>query len=160
ANPPAALTTGLAGISEFAVRAQKAFDAGNDAGTVEPIAAGLTRLRQLRGTLGSIGLSDEAQYEGDFRLQIKQKDYERALLAASGLSFEALADDGLVIRGQAVKLTLVTSNRGGAPVAIGDIAIDGFDGSARCAAGQAQPGAVYTCSADAHLPKDARLTTP
>src|SRR4029078_13477674 len=63
ANPPAALTAGLAAIVEQAQRAQKAFESGNDAATAEPIEAGLAAVRALRGRLGSMGLSDGAKYE-------------------------------------------------------------------------------------------------
>ncbi len=41
ANPPAELTAGLAAIADAATQAQKAFDAGNDAGTAAPVEAGL-----------------------------------------------------------------------------------------------------------------------
>ena len=48
-----------------------------------PIAAGLTALRALRGQLATMGLNDAARYEVDFRLQIKERDYQDALLAAN-----------------------------------------------------------------------------
>jgi hypothetical protein len=70
-------------------RAQIAFDAGNDAGTAAPIEAGLAKLRALRAQLGSLGLSDSARYEIDFRLGNKERDYEEAVLAAHGLTFDA-----------------------------------------------------------------------
>ena len=40
ANPPEALTAGLAAVVDQAQRAQQAFDSGNDAGTAAPIEAG------------------------------------------------------------------------------------------------------------------------
>ena len=57
-------------------------------------------------------MSDSARYEIDFRLKIKERDYEDAVLAAHGLTFDAVADDGLVIAGQPVKLSLLAVNRG------------------------------------------------
>ena len=50
-----------------------------------------------------MGLTDAARYEIDFRLKLKERDYEDAVLAAHGLTFDAVADDGLVIAGQPVK---------------------------------------------------------
>ncbi len=46
-----------------------------------------------------VGLSDSARYEIDFRLKIKERDYQDAVLAAHGVTFEAVSDDGLVIAG-------------------------------------------------------------
>src|SRR4051812_47679932 len=121
ANPPAALTSGLAAISEQAVRAQKAFDASDDAATAAPTEAGLTAVRALRAQLGSIGLSDEAKFEVDFRLAQKERNFEDAVIAAHGLTFEAIADDGLIVAGQPVKVSLVTINRGATDVAVSAI---------------------------------------
>src|SRR5262249_27331774 len=116
--PPAALTSGLAAVVEQAERARKAFDAGNDAGTADPIEAGLAAVRSLRAGLGSMGLSDQARFEIDFRLAQKERNFEDAVIAAHGLTFEAIADDGLVIAGQPLKVSLVTINRGATDVSV------------------------------------------
>lgn len=158
-NPPAELLDGLATISDAAVRAQKVFASGDDAGTAAPVEEGLTKLRALQARLGSLGLSDDARYEIDFRLKIKERDWAEAVLAAHGLSFEAIADDGLVTAGQAVKLSLIAVNRGASGVNIG-VTIEGFDSPAACKPGDAKKDAVYSCSSEAHVPKDAQPTTP
>ena len=49
------------------------------------------------------------------------------MLAAHGLTFDAVADDGLVIAGQPVALSLLAVNRGGADVSVSDVTIAGFD---------------------------------
>src|SRR6185295_6998154 len=103
ANPPVALTSGLSAILTEGQRAQAAFASGNDAGTAAPVEAGLTALRALRGQLGGMRLSDGARYEIDFRLSQKERDYEDAVLAAHNLTFDALADDGLVVSGQTMR---------------------------------------------------------
>jgi len=51
------------------------------------------------------------------------------VLAAHGVSLDAVADDGLVIGGQAVKLSLVAVNRGAVDVSVTDVTIAGFDPS-------------------------------
>jgi hypothetical protein len=164
ANPPDALKRGLAAIVDQAQRAKNAFDAGDDAGTAAPIEAGLTALRALRGQLASMGLGDRARYEIDFRLTIKERDYQDAVLAAHGVTFDAVADDGLVVAGQPVSLSLLAVNRGGTDVSVSDVAIAGLDlatGAAPvCAPGPLKRDAVFTCSAKATVPKDAKLTTP
>ena len=159
-NPPQALTAGLARIVTEAKRAQSGFAAGDDAGTAAPVEAGLAAIRTLRAQLSSMGLSDSAQHEIDFRLRIKERDYQDAVLAAQGMTFDAVADDGLVIGGQPVKLSLLAQNRGASDVTVSGVTIAGFDAPGRCEPGSVKKDAVFTCVADAHIPKDAKLTSP
>ena len=159
-NPPADLKSGLAAISDAATQAQKAFADGNDAATAVPIETGLAAVRSLRARLNSLGLSDQAKYELDYRLRIKERDYEDAVLAAHGLTLDAVADDGLVIAGQPVKLTLLAVNRGGTEVNVTSVNIAGFDSTGSCKAGAIKKDAIYTCAEDAKIPNAAALTTP
>ena len=159
-NPPTALTDGLAAIVREAKRAQKAFDDGNDASTAAPIESGLAAVRDLRAQFASLPLSDSARYEIDYRLKIKERDYEDAVLISHGLTFDAISDDGVVIPGQPVKLSLLAMNHGTADVKVTSVAIAGFDAPESCAAGVVEKDAAFTCAVEAHVPKDARLTTP
>lgn len=159
-NPPEALTRGLAAIADDAKRAQSAFAAGNDAGTAEPVEAGLAAVRALRAELASLGLGDSARFEIDFRLRVKERDYENAVLAAHDVTFDAVADDGLVIGGQPVKVSILAVNRGPSPVSVTGVAIAGFDSPGSCAPASVKKDAVYTCSADPRVPKNAKPTTP
>ena len=160
ANPPASLTAAFAAIAADASAAKKAFDSGADAAIAQPIESGLAAIRQLRMQLASMGLSDSARYEIDFRLNIKERDYQDAVLAAHGLTFDAVADDGLVVAGQPVKLSILASNRGASDVSVTGISINGFDTPAGCMTGALKKDAVYTCSSDAQVPKNASSTTP
>jgi LmbE family N-acetylglucosaminyl deacetylase len=159
-EPPAALTAGIAAIVTQAKRAQSAFDNGNDAGTAAPIEAGLAAVRALRAQLASLPLNDAARYEIEFRLNTKERDYENAVLISHGLTFDAVADDGLVIAGQPVKLSLVAVNRGASDVSITSVAIAGFDAPGACTTGPVKKDAIFTCAVDAHVSKQARPTTP
>ena len=159
-KPPEALTAGLEAIVNDAKRARITFEAGNDAGTAEPIEDGLAKLRALRARLGSLGLSDAARYEIDFRLGNKERDYEEAVLAAHYMTFNALADDGLVIAGQPVRLSIMAVNRGAVDVSVTSVAIDGFDTSGRCQPESVKQDGVYSCTVEAHIPKSAQPTTP
>jgi len=159
-KPPEALTAGLEAIVNDAKRAEIAFDAGHDAGTAAPIEDGLARLRALRAQLGSLGLSDQARYEIDFRLQNKEHDYEEAVLAAHYMIFDALADDGLVIAGQPVRLSIMAVNRGAVDVSITGVTIAGFDAPGRCQPESVKQEGVYSCTAEAHVPKGAKPTKP
>ncbi|MGA3234709.1 MAG: PIG-L family deacetylase [Bryobacteraceae bacterium] len=159
-NPPAALTAGLAAILGEAKLAQNVFADGNDPGAAAPVEAGLAAVRTLRAQLPGMGLSDSARYEIDFRLKLKERDYEDAVLAAHDVTFEAVADDGLVIDGQPVRLSFEALNHGATDVTVSRVDIAGFDDPASCKPGDAKKGAVYTCASEAHIPKNAKSTTP
>jgi hypothetical protein len=158
-TPPAALTSGLAAISAAAQQAKQLFDSGNDAGTAAPIEAGLTALRALRANLASMGLSDAARYEIDFRLKNKEQDYESAVIAAHGLTFNVIANDGLVIGGQPISVSLGAVNRGATDLTI-DASIVGFDGAAACTPGTIKKDGVFSCTSTATVPKSAKITDP
>jgi LmbE family N-acetylglucosaminyl deacetylase len=159
-DPPAALKAGIAAIVLEAKRAQRAFDQGNDAETGAPVEAGLAAVRALRAQLPSLPLTDSARYEIDFRLKVKERNYEDAVLISNGITFDAVSDDGLVIRSQPVKLSLVAMNRGASNVNVMGVTISGFDAPGTCAPGAIKKDGVFTCTIDAHVPKDAKLTTP
>lgn len=159
-NPPQALTDALAAIQSDGRRAQAAFAAGNDAGTAEPAEAGLAAVRRLRSQLGSMGLSEGARYEIDFRLATKERDYEDAVLAAHDVTFDAFADDGLIIAGQPIKLSIAASNRGAGEVGITGVDIAGFDAAKKCEPAVVKTNAAFSCTSEAHVPKDAKLTKP
>jgi len=159
-NPPAALTAGLAAIADAARRARQAFGSGDDTATTAPVEAGLVALRALRAKLPTLGLSGLAGYEIDFRLRIKERDYQDAALAAHGLTFDAVADDRLVVAGQPVRVTVLASKRGASGVTVTAVTLAGFDSPGSCQVGPLKKDAVYTCTADVHVPKDEKSTTP
>ena len=159
-NPPEALTSALAAILADARQAQSTFAAGNDAAIAAPVEAGLTGIRALRAKLGAMHVSDAALYEVDFRLNLKERDYEDALIAAHGLTFDALADDGLVIAGQPIKLSIRAQNHGASEVAVTAVTTAGFSSPGNCSPGSVKANAAFTCNVDAHIPGDAKPTTP
>jgi LmbE family N-acetylglucosaminyl deacetylase len=160
ANPPAALTSGLEAIASAARQATAAFDGGNDAATAAPIEAGLTALRALRANLASMGLSDDAKYEIDFRLKHKELDYEDAVIAAHGIVFNAIANDGLIVAGQPIGLSFSAVNRGATDISVSDVTILGFDAASPCQPATVHKDGAFSCSSNATVPKTARLTDP
>lgn len=156
---PAALTAGLAEISGHAATALTAFEQGGDTGVAPSVFAGLTAVRLLRSRLPLLGLTDAARFEIDWRLEQKERQFERAATLAYGMRFEALADDGLVVAGQKVGLSLLVANRGPVGVGVRDVTILGFDDPGRCRPGAAQPAGLYTCEVEATIPASARSTS-
>src|SRR6185503_3320527 len=115
-----------------AKQAQKLFDDGSDAATAAPVEAGLRGIRDLIAKVPSLGMTADAQYEVNFRLRLKERDYEDAVLAAGNVTFDAVADDGLVIPGQAIRLDILAMNHGAAHLSVSSVEIAGFDSPAAC----------------------------
>jgi len=127
ANPPAALTQGLSTITGHVQAARRALNEESSAGTVAPLAAGLTAVRTLRRDLAGMGLSEDARFEIDFRLAQKESQFVSALVAATDMRIEAVANDGLVTPGQAVGVQMIAVARGATPVEVKSRALNGFD---------------------------------
>jgi hypothetical protein len=75
ANPPATLVGGLQAIARQAAGAQIAFEQTGGAGVAAPVFAGLAAVRALRTGLSSMGLSADAAYEIDARLELKERQF-------------------------------------------------------------------------------------
>jgi LmbE family N-acetylglucosaminyl deacetylase len=157
---PEPLKTGLAEIARQVGLAQKAFDTQSLAAVGPPLVSGLAAVRTLLSQIGGLGLDEGAAYEIGLRLAQKAHEFQRALVLAQGLRIDVLADDGLVVRGQPVRVTLIVANRGTSPVDIRRIALAGFDGDAGCKPGTIAAGTVNRCEATVRVPADARLTAP
>jgi hypothetical protein len=162
ANPPAALRDGLAAITNHALGAQKAFMGSQDpAVTLPHLLAGLTAVRTLRAALGSYGLSESAAYEIDFRLKQKHEQFQQAVILAHGLRMDVIADDGIVMGNQPIRVTANVANRGPDDVTIKAVKLSGFEGDAACQnLGALKNGPPFSCASDVKIPASAKLTNP
>ena len=109
---PKDLTEGLTAIANATQAAQKAFDTVNDEATLKPLQDGLFAVRVLRRELRSMAIDEAGKYEIDFRLRQKEGEFQQAIALAHGIKIEALADDGVVVPGQPVKVNVIVANRG------------------------------------------------
>jgi LmbE family N-acetylglucosaminyl deacetylase len=159
AMPPPALVTGLRAIADQVSAAQKQFDAGGTFAPAPSLLAGLTAVRALRQQLATMGLAAEARFNLDARLRTKEDQFTNAALLAHGLRIEVLSDDGVVVPGQDVRVSISIGDRG-RPVAVSSIALDGFAIPAKCSAGPVDLGSVYRCDAATQIPSNARITKP
>ncbi len=158
---PAALTAGLAAIAGAVTAAEPRVASGGLAAAVPPLVEGLQAVRAVRSQLASraIAIPDDARFEIDSRLERKERQFIDAVLAAGSVRLEALADDGLVVAGQAVKLTIIAANRGASPIALKQIGFRGLDGEAGvCKTGLVAAASVLRCEAPLEISKQARLT--
>jgi LmbE family N-acetylglucosaminyl deacetylase len=159
-QPPAALAATLEAITAHIDAAGAAIATGGQAASAPALAAGLAAVRELRASLASMGLDDAARYEIDFRLEQKEQQFQAALALSHGVRLEALADDGLVVAGQPVRVTVTGGANAGEAVALRAVSFEGFDGQAPACAGSLRPGEAVTCQADLRVPAGVPPSTP
>ncbi len=183
---PKDLTEGLRVMTTALQAAQKNFDAVSDAATLKPLLDGLFALRVLRRELKTMSIDEGAKFEIDFRLRQKEREFQQAATLAAGIKVEALADDGVVVPGQPVKVNVIVANRGVADAVVKSVNFEGFGGDATCTmtafTGGGGPGAgrggrgstppqtapmasvrkdqVAHCEPILTIPADARITEP
>jgi LmbE family N-acetylglucosaminyl deacetylase len=133
ASPSQRLRDGLSAIANAVQEAQRRFDTQSDAAVLQPLVDGLRAVRALRNELRGLDPSDPGRYEIDFRLERKEQEFQEAIRLAGGLRIEVLADDGVVVPGQPMRLSVIVANRGEADLHVKSIAFEGFEGAAACA---------------------------
>jgi LmbE family N-acetylglucosaminyl deacetylase len=117
-----AIAPGLRAIADAARQAQEAYDARVPEKTTSALRAGLTAVRAL--VAGPVaGLDGAARYELAQRLAGKERQFEQALALAHGLTLEASAADGDVVRGQSFAVRVRAFNQGAEPVRLDEVAL-------------------------------------
>ncbi len=111
-RPPQPLVTALGTIAARVDAASRALETRGPSATVPDLVAALTAVRDLSAQTGSMGLTDSAKYEIELRLRLKEEQLQDALVLAQALRIEATANDGLVVPGQRVGVSVVIGNRG------------------------------------------------
>jgi LmbE family N-acetylglucosaminyl deacetylase len=132
-GPSRDLVSGLAAVASAVQEAQKKFESGPHDATLPPLIAGLHAVRSLRAQLRSMTLDDSGRYDIDMRLARKESEFQQAILLANAVHVETLADDGMVVPGQAVKVSVLVANNGSSDVTVKQVKFAGFDGDAQCA---------------------------
>jgi LmbE family N-acetylglucosaminyl deacetylase len=155
---PPDLRTALRSVTESVERAEKAIASEGPPGAASPLAEGLGRLRQLRTRLDSLGLSDSARFEIDFRLGEKERQFQQALVLAYGLRLETLANDGLVTVGQPIRVSVLGTHTGPGDVMVKRVTFAGFEGQPAPCVATLTASAPLRCEADLRIGKAAYST--
>lgn len=156
-TPPPALVEGLRAIATHVAAAQKQFDLDSTLAAAPALVSGLRAVRSLREQLARMQLTAESRFNIDARLKTKEDQFTDALVLAHGLRVEVLADDGVVIPGQDVRVTISIGDRG-RPVTVSSVTLDGFSTTGSCVPGSLEVGAVYRCESAVQIPAAARVT--
>jgi LmbE family N-acetylglucosaminyl deacetylase len=96
----------LAEVQKSAENADHGFNPLGFGSQTEQILRGLKKLREIRVSLSSLGLSEMEFYDTDFLLKSKEADFIDALVKSEGVVIDCLADDEVVTPGQAFNLTV------------------------------------------------------
>ncbi|HEX5474943.1 MAG TPA: PIG-L family deacetylase [Vicinamibacterales bacterium] len=161
AHPPPRLASQLHAIAADVDAAAQASRAHGPAAAVPPLAAGLAAVRALRAGLANDPLTADARYEIDFRLAQKERQFQQALVLADAVQLDALGDDGTVVVGQHVTVSVYAGAHGSVPAVLQSVTLSGFEGtpSTSCT-GPLEAAHAVTCKANETIPAGTHLSTP
>ena len=83
-----------------------------------------------------LAIDDAGKFEIEFRLRQKEREFQQAIIIANGLRIDALSDDGVVVPGQDVRLSLIVANNGAGEVAVRQAKFSGLTGDGACTLNQ------------------------
>ena len=149
----------IGGIAASVENATRAIASGGPAAAAPPLADGLSQVKALRGQLSALNLDEAARYEIDFRLDQKERQFESALVLAHGLRLDVLADDGLVIEGEPVKVSVLGAAGSALPFTVDGVTLSGFEGAVPACTKSVAGGGSFSCDASVRVGK-APLSTP
>jgi GlcNAc-PI de-N-acetylase/NPCBM-associated, NEW3 domain of alpha-galactosidase len=155
-----ALVRGLAIASAHVAGAIQALGTGGPPAAVQPLVYGLSSIRELRSNLATAVMDEAGRYEIDFRLAQKEEQFQDALVLAQSLRIDATANDGLIVAGQPISVTVAIANRGAAELPVATISLLGLEEQSGCAAQTVAPKVPFSCTATARVPATAPLTGP
>ncbi len=99
--PPGSLKSELTSMADAVARALDGYDPRRPDALVPDLARGLTAVRAARAAARTLSsASDDARAEADFLLAHKEREFEAALVAASGLTIDVLAERETVAPGE------------------------------------------------------------
>ena len=122
-TPPPALVAGLRAIADHVSAAQKHSTSTARSRPLLRFSPVSTRCERSGSSLRTMGLSDEARFNLDARLKTKEDQFTEAALLAHGLRIEVLSDDGIVVPGQDVRVSISIGDRG-RPVSVSSVGLD------------------------------------
>lgn len=109
---------GLAELKGHVVQATAAYDALEPWQTLPALRDGITTVRELRTAVAASALSDDAKYDLEHRLALKEEQFGRALALAHGVAVETVAEAGEVVPGSSFDVNFVVANQSPEPIGV------------------------------------------
>jgi LmbE family N-acetylglucosaminyl deacetylase len=157
---PPELLAALQPVADAVSAARKALATSRPSAAVSPLAAGLRAVRALRANLPG-GLTADTRYGIDFRLAQKERQFQDALVIASAIRLDALADDGIVVPGQQVNVSMYAAVNSTEEPRVESVTLAGFAGLPLTAcAGALVTGKSVSCKGVLTIPPRTQLSTP
>jgi LmbE family N-acetylglucosaminyl deacetylase len=137
---------GLEALKGHVARAEQAFNALAPWETLPALRDGLSTVRELRAGIAASALSDDARYDLEHRLALKEEQFAHAMALAHGFALEPLAGAGEVVPGSAFEVDLLLANQSPEPMSVTNVELvtpdgwslrrSGGEGSGTIASGQ------------------------
>ena len=114
---------GLEALKGHVAAAERAFDALEPWRTLPALRDGLSAVRALRADVAASGLSDDAKYDLEHRLALKEEQFTKAVVLAHGLALEPIADAGEVVPGSSFGVNLLVANQSPEPIDVTNLEV-------------------------------------
>lgn len=119
----AAFLAGLETLKGHVAAAEEAYDALAPWATLSALRAGLSTVRSLRADVAASALSDDAKYDLEHRLSLKEEQFAHALALAHGIAVESRADAGEVVPGSTFAVDMVVANQSPEPLEVTNVEV-------------------------------------
>jgi hypothetical protein len=177
------LKQGLAQISHLVDQACSSYRPGDPSSVSAQLAEGLKQTRELLNRVRESGLAEPGKSDVEFELRVKENQFEKALIVALGISFDAAVAPekpptgpfaafsvpstfGMAIPGQAFGVNVQLVNESSEPLGVEDLRVfapDGPDWTIRAAQSPTatlEAGKLMRLKFDVKAPQNATLTKP
>jgi hypothetical protein len=157
--------SGLADLKKHVEAASSAFEALEPWKTLPDLREGLSTVRRLRKTIAASSLSDEARYELEHRLSVKERQFVDALALAHGLGVDPIANQGEVVPGTSFDVDVQVTNRSPEVIAIVGVELDLPEGwrweqQVEETSGDLQRDEYLEATYEVSVPHEAELSRP
>ena len=124
------LVAGLRAIADQVAEAQKQFDLSGPYAAAPALVAGLNAVRALRSSWRAWASARMRASTSISGLKTKEDEFSEAAVLAHGLRLEVLADDGVVVPSEPVRVSVMIGDRARRSTAtISAVTLKGFDGT-------------------------------
>lgn len=104
--PRGTLASEMSAVAIAAAAASSEYDARRPAAIVPHLARGLSAVRAARAALKTFSGDATAKADGDFLLAFKEQAFSEALILASGIEIDPLADGDTIVPGGSLSVTV------------------------------------------------------
>jgi hypothetical protein len=112
---------GLDVLKGHVARVAQTFDALEPWKTLPALRAGLSTVRSLRADIAASALSDDAKYDLEHRLALKEEQFSNAIALAHGIAVEPFAEAGEVVPGSTFTVDLLVANQSPEPLEVTNV---------------------------------------